>query len=69
MGRGPLPFKQSDVVRAVKAAKAAGIDVNRVEITVDGRIVVMQGPAAPPLIEDGFGDWIARRDARAAQGR
>jgi hypothetical protein len=34
--RGPNAFKQHDVTRAVRAAKAAGIDVARIEIDKSG---------------------------------
>jgi hypothetical protein len=37
------PFKQIDVTRALKGAKAAGMDVAKVEIDKDGRIVVIIG--------------------------
>ena len=40
-------FRQADVSRAVKGAKAAGIDVARVEIGLDGRIVVVAGLPEP----------------------
>ena len=36
----PLLFKQSDVKRAVAGAKAAGLEVGRVEIDRDGKIVI-----------------------------
>jgi hypothetical protein len=41
MARGPLTFRQGDVVRAVKAVKKAGQLVSRVEITRDGTITVI----------------------------
>jgi hypothetical protein len=34
-------FAQSDVTRALKAAKAAGIPVKRIEIETTGKIVVV----------------------------
>jgi len=37
------PFKQIDVTRVLKGAKAAGMDVAKVEIDKDGRIVVIIG--------------------------
>jgi hypothetical protein len=43
MTRGALSFRQRDVVRAVKAAKAAGIDVARIEINQSGKIVIVSG--------------------------
>ena len=41
MGRGPLSFKQSDVVRAIKAAQAAGLEIHRTEIGSDGQIILV----------------------------
>lgn len=36
-------FKQVDVTRAAKGALAAGLEVGRIEIDRDGRIVVVAG--------------------------
>lgn len=43
MGRRAATFKQSDITRAVKAAKAAGLDVARIEVQPDGTISVIAG--------------------------
>jgi hypothetical protein len=43
MGRGPCKFLQSDVTRALKAAKRAGANVAGVKIERDGTIVVLLG--------------------------
>jgi hypothetical protein len=43
MGRGPCTFRQRDVTKAVRAVAAAGIEVARVEIDRDGRIIVITG--------------------------
>lgn len=43
MGRGRLKFKQRDVTRAVKGALAAGVDIGKVEIDTDGKIVIVAG--------------------------
>ncbi len=40
-------FKQQDVTRAVKGAKAAGMRVGRVEIDPNGRIVILSESVAP----------------------
>jgi hypothetical protein len=40
MARGKSKFNQSDVCRAVRAARASGLKVRGIEITSDGRIVV-----------------------------
>jgi hypothetical protein len=41
MSRGPLTFKQRDVAAAIKAAVQAGQQVQRVEISREGRIVII----------------------------
>jgi hypothetical protein len=48
MSRGAT-FKQCDVTKALKGAAAAGIDVGRVEIDRDGKIIVVAAePAKTP---------------------
>jgi len=48
MARGPLTFRQRDLVRALKGAKAAGLEVSKLEIDTNGKIVVIIGkPDAP----------------------
>jgi hypothetical protein len=39
--RRPSMFRQTDLTRALKGARAAGIEISRVEIDRDGRIVVV----------------------------
>lgn len=41
MGRGKCAFRQRDVTRLVKAIKAAGEQVGRVEVDNDGRIAII----------------------------
>ena len=60
MARTPATFKQADMVRAVKAARAAGLDVARTEIAPDGTIRLIhsdcyQVPLSP------FDEWKENR--------
>jgi hypothetical protein len=41
--RAPCAFRQTDVTRALKAARAAGFENVRVEVDTDGRIVIIVG--------------------------
>jgi hypothetical protein len=43
MSRGPQTFRQRDITAALKAARLAGTPVARVEISRDGRIVLVMG--------------------------
>ena len=64
----PLAFKQSDVVRAVKGARVAGLEVARIEVGQDGRIVIFTPQGAPLGSEPdaALAAWKAKRDARSA---
>jgi hypothetical protein len=46
--RAPCTFKQSDVKRVLKAAKDAGVPVQRVEVGPDGKITVVAGEPPGP---------------------
>jgi hypothetical protein len=35
MSKGPATFRQADLSRAVKAMRAAGVDVARLRVTID----------------------------------
>jgi hypothetical protein len=51
MSRGPRTFRQGDLTRVVKAVRAAGVEVARVEVDKAGRIVVVtakEGENQPP---------------------
>lgn len=45
MGRGPCTFRQRDLTLAMKCAQAAGVEIVRVEIDRNGKIVVVAGKA------------------------
>jgi hypothetical protein len=48
MAHGPLTFRQRDLARALKGVKAAGLEVSKVEIDKEGKIVVIIGKADAP---------------------
>jgi hypothetical protein len=41
--RAPSTFRQTDITRALKAARAAGFEQVRVEIDKDGKIAIVAG--------------------------
>ena len=47
MVRACAAFRQQDVVRAIRAAKVAGVDIRRIEIDPDGKIVIIVGDGEP----------------------
>lgn len=67
MPRRPSTFRQADVVRAVKAARAADVTVGAVEVTPEGiiRIVARLPVEQSPI--DPFDTWKAKRIARPAE--
>ena len=61
MSRGPHTFKQCDVTRAIKAALAAGLTVERAWVETDGRIMLgfkTEGGTMPtPPKTEGENTW------------
>jgi hypothetical protein len=51
MSRGSHTFRQSDLTRAVKGLRAAGVAIVRVEIEHDRIVVVAGTPAGTPESE------------------
>jgi hypothetical protein len=43
MTRGPLKFKETDLVRAIKSAEKAGRQVVRYEVTKTGSVIIHLG--------------------------
>jgi hypothetical protein len=61
MSRGSSTFKQTDVTKAVRAVVAAGVEVARVEVDKDGRIVVIAGkPESNTREHTGENEWDRR---------
>jgi len=52
MSRAPATFRQSDITKAIRAARKAGVENVRVEIAKDGRIVIVTGGAQPAVQDD-----------------
>jgi len=46
MSRGPTTFRQSDLTRASRGARNAGVQVSRAEIGKDGKIIIVVGEAS-----------------------
>jgi hypothetical protein len=60
MGHGPATFKETDLVRALRAAEKAGRDVARAEVARDGRIVLVFKNGEEKLVErNEWDEWRA----------
>ncbi|WP_038953943.1 hypothetical protein [Bradyrhizobium japonicum] len=61
MSRGTHSFKQGDLTKALKGMVKAGVPLARVEIGVDGKIVLFAGqPEGHPSINPGSdNEWDA----------
>jgi hypothetical protein len=60
MGHGPATFKETDLVRALRAAEKAGRDVARAEVARDGRIVLVFKNGEEKLVErNEWDEWHA----------
>ena len=58
MPRRPCTFKETDLKRAVKGVRAAGVEVARVEIGKNGHIIVVPGKLTETSQEDGeHNEW------------
>lgn len=68
MGRRAATYTQSSMTRAVKAALAAGLDVDRVEVLPDGTFaVITKGQEdADKCGLSPFDQWRATKNARSA---
>ena len=70
MARAPLKFKQSDIVRALNSARAAGVDVRGFKIGADGAIEVFaQNVKTPKVAEANSWDEVyAQKTAEVLPG-
>ena len=67
MPRAPSAFRQADVTRAVRAVRSAGVDIVRVELTKDGKIVIVTSEAQP-AVQDDLDRELEEFNARHGQG-
>jgi hypothetical protein len=51
MSRGRQTFRRNDLMRAIKAALAAGVDIARPEIEPTGKIVIVIAKSGPSPAE------------------
>jgi hypothetical protein len=51
MARAQSTFRQQDVTRAVKAVVKAGVDIARIEVAKDGRIIIVTAADTDPKAE------------------
>lgn len=66
MPRRPAPFKQHDVTRAVRGAIAGGVEIQKIEIDKDGKIVLITGHH-PKSCDDVLDQELAEFEARHGQ--
>lgn len=69
MPRSRLTFRQRDLAAALKAAKAAGYPIARIEISKDGIVII---PGTPEHVEgsrDHDFDYDAALERAKAEGR
>lgn len=69
MTRRPYTFKQQDVTRALRGAKAAGMNIQRVEIDQAGKIILVTAGETPSAPVDDLDRELAEFEAaRHGQG-
>lgn len=67
MTRRPAAFTQADITRAIRGARAGGLDVRSCRITADGDILI--STATEPDKPDPYAAWKAQRDAKGPRDR
>jgi len=69
MSRSRSTFRQTDLTRAIKAARNAGVEVARAEIAKDGKIIIIIGETAgsntdiESTADDELDCWRKRKNA------
>lgn len=65
ISHGRVAFRHSDIVRAVRAVKRAGLEVSQTEISSDGTIRLSHEPA-PSTPATAYDAWKEGRNAHRA---
>jgi hypothetical protein len=69
MARAPSTFRQAEVTKAVRAVRMAGVDIARVEIATDGRIVIFTtAEVQAAAVQDDLDRELEEFCARHGQG-
>ena len=68
MARGPNIFKQRNLTRALRGAKAAGIEVERFEMGSDGKIVFILAGVTPSAPVDDLDRELEQFEKHHGQG-
>ena len=63
MARRPCTFKERDVTRALRGVKAAGIEIQRVEIDKAGKIIIVSANDSPQTSDDEVEQELAAFEA------
>jgi hypothetical protein len=66
MPKGPLIFKQTDLLRAIKAFQKLGLPITGAEIHRDGKIVVVVGEGKAQDSVTDLERWLASKRAKHA---
>ena len=67
MTRAQSLFRLQDVTKAIKGAVKAGVNIARIEIAKDGRIVIISAGAEPSVQGDDLDRELAAFEARHGQ--
>ena len=57
MSRGPQRFRQRDLTAAVKAMRAAGVEITRVEVEKNGNIILILATGRAGDAEQPANEW------------
>jgi hypothetical protein len=65
MSKGHFAFKETDVARAIRAARKAGLSVGKLKITKQGEIEIEAAHTAPTDSPSELDYWLNRRPDNA----